>query len=240
MLHAIEWTSRFCNRCCQPCALGVVAVVGAATALFAATSALAALHKAKETGNGESIDLAQYEVMMRVQGYAPMEFLNFGVKPSREDAHNAYLAGVGCYEFADGRFVYIMLYGTAILNRVLPLLGLQFGSDLFPSNMPAIQLHTAAGQLLEEKLGEFCKRHTATEASELLLQAGAPVSVVYDYEMALHDPHYKAREVFVEWNTVESKPIKGINIFPKFKKNPGRIWRGAPYAGWTTRMSWKN
>lgn len=38
------------------------------TALFAAYSAAIALYRARETGKGDSIDLAQYEVMARIQG----------------------------------------------------------------------------------------------------------------------------------------------------------------------------
>jgi L-carnitine CoA-transferase len=201
------------------------------TALFASTSALAALHKAKETGAGESIDLAQYEVIMRVQGLYPMEFLNLGIKPLREAAHSAHAAGVGSYACKDGKTVVLLYMGADALKRGLPLLDLRFGSEMFPSNSYVVQSNTQGAELLETRLKEFLKSHTAAEADALFRAAGVPSSIVYDYEMALQDPQYEAREVFVEWSTVEGKPLKGINIFPKFKRYPNRIWRGLPYIG---------
>ena len=52
-------------------------------------------------------------------------------------------------------------------------------------------------------------------------------------EMVNH-PHYLARENFIEWENVEGKKIKGPNIFPKFKKNPGQVWRPMPTLGMDT------
>ncbi|STM08297.1 crotonobetainyl-CoA:carnitine CoA-transferase [Escherichia coli] len=46
--------------------------------LTATTAALAALHKARETGKGESIDIAMYEVMLRMGQYFMMDYFNGG------------------------------------------------------------------------------------------------------------------------------------------------------------------
>ena len=45
------------------------------------------------------------------------------------------------------------------------------------------------------------------------------------------DPHYKAREVHVEWEDDQVGRVKGIGIVPKFSKTPGKIWRGTVPVG---------
>ncbi len=46
--------------------------------MTATTAALAALHKVRETGKGESIDIAMYEVMLRMGQYFMMDYFNGG------------------------------------------------------------------------------------------------------------------------------------------------------------------
>lgn len=53
--------------------------------LMIISSALAALHKAKMTGQGESIDLAMHETLLRVGTYYMMDYLNAGVKYPRQE-----------------------------------------------------------------------------------------------------------------------------------------------------------
>ncbi|NHW59925.1 L-carnitine CoA-transferase, partial [Escherichia coli] len=46
--------------------------------MTATTSALAALYKVQQTGKGESIDIAMYEVMLRMGQYFMMDYFNGG------------------------------------------------------------------------------------------------------------------------------------------------------------------
>jgi L-carnitine CoA-transferase len=60
---------------------------------------------------------------------------------------------------------------------------------------------------------------------------GVPCSIILNVEMAEKNSHYIAREVFTEWEDPQYGKVKGVNIYPKFKKNPGKIWRCAPLYG---------
>jgi crotonobetainyl-CoA:carnitine CoA-transferase CaiB-like acyl-CoA transferase len=44
-------------------------------------------------------------------------------------------------------------------------------------------------------------------------------------------PHFKAREVHMEWEDGMSGRVKGIGIVAKLSDTPGKIWRGAPKLG---------
>lgn len=72
---------------------------------------------------------------------------------------------------------------------------------------------------------------TVSVAAQEFNAAGVPCSPVYTYPMAESDPHYKAREVFTEWTNIDGETIRGANVFPKYRRNPGQIWRGAPSVG---------
>lgn len=50
------------------------------TALFASWSAIVALFRAHQTGKGESVDVAQYEVMARIQADYLTNGLNYGIQ----------------------------------------------------------------------------------------------------------------------------------------------------------------
>ncbi|WP_258361132.1 L-carnitine CoA-transferase [Moorella sulfitireducens (nom. illeg.)] len=201
------------------------------TGLLALSAGLAALLKAKETGKGESIDVAQYEALMRFQNNFAVEYLNHGKKPVREGNHSSTAAGYGSYTCKDGKEVYMLFLGGGVLKNGLSFLGLEYGSKDFPARMPVVFLGTPGGEKLEARIKEYCASKTAAEVEKELNAVGVPCSMVMDYETAVNHPHYQAREVFVEWEKVNGEKFKGINVFPKFKNNPGRIWRGAPGIG---------
>ncbi len=116
------------------------------------------------------------------------------------------------------------------MKRGLKLLGLDNDPD-FP---PGIQLAlhgTPAGKKLEEGIQKFCDAHPAEEVDKIFMEAEVPCSIILNVAMAENNPHYLAREVFAEWEDPQYGKIKGVNTMPRFKNNPGKIWRGAPLYG---------
>ncbi len=203
------------------------------TGLFGDVAALAAYHRAQVTGKGESIDVAQFEAMQRVSGFYIMNYLNTGTLPVREGSHSTTSAGYGAYTCSDGVALYILALGAGVVRNLLPLLDIKQGEDpLFPVGMPVVALESEAGKALEEKLAEFFGNHTAAEAEKLLLAAGVPCSRINSFADCVADPHYQAREVFTSWkNEYDDEEIRGVNVIPRLKNNPGKITRGMPLVG---------
>ncbi|HDH9217584.1 TPA: CoA transferase, partial [Escherichia coli] len=54
------------------------------------------------------------------------------------------------------------------------------------------------------------------------------------------NPQYVARESITQWQTMNGETCKGPNVMPKFKNNPGKIWRGMPSHGMDTSAILKN
>ena len=205
------------------------------TAMQTAYCAMAALYRREKNGGiGEVIDAAQYECMMSVQGGQVAGYLNNGVLPQREGSHSLAAAGYGAYTCKDGVDIYTLCLGVGVVPKMLTLLGLEYGSELFPKGMPIVPMVAPGAKVLEEALQKYCDQYTAIEVEQNFRKAGLPCSRIYDYTMAVEDPHYQAREVFTEWTNGDGKTIKGHNIFPKLKNNPGQIWRGLQKSGTDT------
>lgn len=201
-------------------------------AFYAFGMTLAALLKRQQTNKGESIDLAQFELMMRIQANYPTDYLRYGLDYIKEGPHSRICAGYGTYTCKDGREIYVLFLNAGVLERGLPLLGLEYGSELFPKGSSFVPVDSPAAEVLEQALEQFCNTHTAEEAEELLASRGVPCSRVLSYDEAVKHPHYQAREVFTTWTAADGKTqIPGVNIVPKLKNYPGQIWRGAPNVG---------
>lgn len=156
------------------------------TGLFGIVGALAALHRAKETGQGESIDIA----------------------------------------------LYVLVLGAGVVRNALATLGLDINKEPFYDGMGLCGMNTPAGDKLEEALADFFAAHTGAEAEEILLGAGVPCSRIYTFADCAADPHYQARKSFTEWkNAYDDGTVRGVNVVPKLKNNPGRIAKGMPLVG---------
>lgn len=201
-------------------------------AFYAFGISVAALMKARETGRGESIDVAQFELMLRIQANYPTDYLRYGLDYTKEGNHSRICAAYGTYPCMDGEEIYLLFLGTGSLSKGLAVLGLEYGSEDFPEGMSFVPVGTKEAELVENALCAFLSVHTAEEAEAAFVAAGVPCSRLMDYESAKVNPQYLAREVFTTWKAAdEVTDIPGVNVMPKLKNNPGRIWRGAPNVG---------
>ena len=201
-------------------------------AFYAFGMSLAALYKRQQTGKGESIDIAQYELMMRLQANYPTDYLRYGLDYVKEGPHSLICAGYGTYKCADGNEIYTLFLGAGAVERGLGVLGLEYGSEDFPAGSTLVPINTPAGDKLEAALERYVSSHTAQEVEAAFCAARVPCSRLMDYEQAKVNPQYMAREVFTTWTAADGKTlIPGVNVMPKLARNPGRIWRGAPNVG---------
>lgn len=205
-------------------------ICDAATAMYASWSALAALINAKQTGQGESIDVTQFESMIRGQSSNPYKYFNLGSAPKRLGNENSIASCFRNFECQDGN-IFIAMSGPAVIGKALSFFGFEYGSELFPSTYAWITTGTEGGKLLTETVEKFCADRTVEEAERELLEVGIPCSAIMTYERAEKNPHYIAREIFTEWETRDGRTVKGVNCLPKMKNNPGKIWKGAPEIG---------
>ncbi len=190
---------------------------------------LAALLHAQKTGVGDSIDVAQYEAMVRCSGYYVMNYLNTGTLPQRGVTFNA---GMGTYPCRDGIGLYIMILGTGVLRKACQVLGLDYGAEPFYEGISGARKQTPAGDVLETALLEYLSSHDSSEAEAIFQDAGIPCSRVNTFAMCETNPQFVQRKTFTSWeNAYDDGETRGVNVVPRLTRNPGRISRGMPLVG---------
>jgi L-carnitine CoA-transferase len=201
-------------------------------AFYAFGMANAALVKRQETGKGESIDIAQFEAMMRVQANYPTDYLRYGLDYVKEGDHSLICAVYGTYVCGDGEEVYVLVLGPGVVQRTVALLGLAERTDLYPEGTGLVPVDTEAAAVIEEAWAAFIAARTAAEVEDELAEHGIPCSRLMDYAAAREHPHYRARGVFTEWTAADGETtVPGVKVVPELTRHPGRVWRGAPTIG---------
>lgn len=205
------------------------------SALMIVGSSLAALYKAQKTGVGESIDMAMYEVMLRMGAYYMMDYLNGGILYPRAGARHQNLCGIGVYKCKDG-FLSLCLYGAPQNKAILERIGLGYlwGTEEYPEGTTALWLDGPKADLIQQKIEEYLLTQPVDEVEKDFSDCKIAANKVMTFPELQSEPHFVAREAFVEWETMEGKRCVGPNIVPKFKNNPGQVWRPMPTLGMDT------
>lgn len=203
-----------------------------AAAFYAFGVANAALLRRETTGRGESIDVAQFEAMLRLQANYPTDYLRYGLDYTREGPHSLICACYGTYACGDGDEVYVLALGAGVVKRMVGLLGLEYGGELFPEGSTYVPVDTEAAEVLERAFADWIATRTAEEVETIFAAEAIPCSRLMDYEGARTHPHYLARGVLTEWTAADgSTRIPGVKVVPEVAGRPGRVWRGAPTVG---------
>ncbi len=201
------------------------------TGFMAVTACLAAYINAVKTGRGDSIDVSQYESSLRCQAGWPLDKWNKSGRTFAPGKGNNGNVGFNSYMCADGKEIYTVVIGPALFRKLMDLMGLEYGEGIFAGCVNNCKEDTPAGDVLERRIKEFCAARTSEEAEAAFTAAGLPCSRILNHEDMLSHPHYLARESLTTWKRVDGREIIGQNVTPKFKDNPGRIWRGCPTVG---------
>lgn len=197
-------------------------------ALFAAFGAVAALHRARVSGVGESVDVAQYEALVRVQGSMIMHFLNDGIVYPLTGNQNVRWAGTDTFKCADGRWVFVQLSGRSAWANAVVLFSLAGDPD-FPPTLTMVERGSPAGMRMERLMREYCASRDADAVETAFTTAGLACSRVMTPRDVAKDPHYRARETFTQWyDESEGTTVRGPNIVPRVRNHPAAIWRAGP------------
>jgi len=204
----------------EPLKVGVP-IGDTASGLFAVIGILAALHRRRDTGQGEYLDIAMYDSLLTLLANHGGYYLATGAQPQRAGSGHYFTVPYGTFDAADGQIVIAIMTDTNWL-RLCQALGLhELAADA--------RLATLGGRAEHRDYvyGELCpvlRRHTVAELIELLAQADVACAPVNDIGAALRHPHTAARGMTMELRhpaygelTVASLPI-------------GSLMRGEPRA----------
>ncbi|QJC22287.1 L-carnitine CoA-transferase [Arcanobacterium buesumense] len=204
--------------------------------LMIISASLAALHKVKVSGVGESIDLAMHETLLRVGSYYMMDYLNAGVKYPRPGGRHQNLCAIGEYACADG-FIALCIYGVPQNRYLLEVIGLGhlWGTEDIPEGTSALWKSNPQAELIEQKLEEYLSTQSRHDVERDFSEHKMAAQAINEFEDVISDPHIKERDTFITWENGEGKTVTGLNTFPKFKNFPGEFWRPMPRLGQDTK-----
>lgn len=208
-----------------------VSVSDYCTGYMAAFGSLAAYINALKTGQGESIDVSQYESALRCQAGWPLDTWNDSGRSFVQGKGNNSNVGFNSYMCKDGKEIYMVIIGPALLKKLMGVLGLPYREGVFENCINNVKENTPAGDILEKAITEFCAARTSEQAEAELVAAGLPCSRILNHTDMLTHPHYLKRESLTSWQRVDGGTVTGQNVTPKFASNPGKIWRGCPTVG---------
>jgi L-carnitine CoA-transferase len=196
------------------------------TGLFGAWSALAAVLRSRQTGQGESIDLAQFESLVRLQASYLTDGLNKGLQAPRMGNLDSYGACNGTERCSDG-WVFVAVGGATAIRNMVTLFGLDGDPDFDGVIQSISRDKPERARKFVEKLETFCAERTVAEVDAELGALGVAVSPVMTYQMMREHPHYQQRGVFETWEDLATgEDVTGAAPVPRFRNNPSKTVRG--------------
>jgi benzylsuccinate CoA-transferase BbsF subunit len=207
-----------------------VAFCDAVGALHAVIAILAALRQRQATGEGQVIEIAQWEAAVSILGEGLLDYvMNGRVLGPTGNAH-PYMAPHGNYRCAgDDAWVAIAVQSEAEWHACCRAIGHPEWAD-DPRFADAYQ-RRQHGADLDSLITTWTSQRTPYEVMETLQAAGIAAMPVMSLEDQFRDPHLREREIHLE----SEHPKVGLEFLHgipwRLSDTPGRIRRPAPLLG---------
>lgn len=203
---------------------------GGVHATFAVMAAL--LHREK-TGQGQYIDLSQWEAAIMLLPEALMDHSMNGTQPERMGNRDPHMAPHGVFRSkGDDRWVSLSVRDEAEWQRLCEVMGQpELSSDARFATLAARKENEAA---LEEIVTAWTQERTADETTQALQNAGIPAYPAVDAIDMVNSPHVGSRDYFVELEHPEVGTRRHMGIPWTMSRTPCEIRRPAPCLGQDT------
>jgi crotonobetainyl-CoA:carnitine CoA-transferase CaiB-like acyl-CoA transferase len=194
------------------------------TGLASATAALMGYLSAQRTGRGQSVDVAQYEIFFVLLENLALDFFQRGAVRGRHGTSHPRLHPYDVHRARDG-WVVVAAPTPESFRRLREAVGLA------DTRFDETSVRLSDRGPVDRAVAEFCAARSCDELEALGREHDVAIERVRTIADLASDPHYRAREMFVEWDDPVAGHVKGAGIAPKFSETPGRVWRGAPWLG---------
>lgn len=180
----------------EPLKIGVP-IGDTASGLFAVIGILAALHRRRDTGQGEYLDIAMYDSLLSLLANHGGYYLATGTQPQRAGSGHYYTVPYGTFDAADGQIVVAVMTDANWL-RLCQALGLhELAADARFATLAGRAEHRAA---VYDALCPVLRRHRVDELIERLSEADVACAPVNDIGAAFRHPQTAARGMTLTLN----------------------------------------
>ena len=200
--------------------------------LYGALAVLAALEFRDRTGQGQYIDISEYEAMCTLMGTALMEasLNNHELLPEGNRAHHISAAPYGCYRcLGADRWCVIAVFNETQWQALCRIMG--FPPWTQQKRFSTLSKRREHAQDLDELIEQWTITHTSEEIVRLLQEAGIPAGIVQNAKDLAEDPQLMARDYFV---SIEH-PVLGMTMSDtspvRLKRDVSNGWKASPLLG---------
>lgn len=200
--------------------------------LYGAISILAALEHRDRCGQGQHIDLSEYEAVCTTIGPALIDACSNQnqIVPRGNDADQEHAAPYGCYKCSgEDRWCVIAVFTEGQWQSLCGVLGNpDWAKDKTFSSPASRRQHKP---ILDRHISEWTAELTAEAVADCLQQAGIAAGVVQNAEDLANDPHLTDAGFFTSLNHPILGEIK-TDTYPVNFKNCGKAtWKASPLLG---------
>ncbi|MBI3801143.1 MAG: CoA transferase [Deltaproteobacteria bacterium] len=201
--------------------------------LHGAFAVLAALMHRARSGEGQYIDLSQWETSVAVLGEAVMDQVMNGTQPPRMGNRDPYMAPHGLFRCqGEDRWVSIVIASEEEWQRLCTGMGQPgLAAD---SRFATLTARKQNEDALEEFLNAWTATCTAEEVTAKLQGVGVAAFPALTNKELAEDPHLRSRGFFVELPHHEVGARQHAGVPWVFSDTPCQVRRAAPCLGQDT------
>jgi formyl-CoA transferase len=194
-------------------------------AMHAVVGALMALHRRRETGRGQVVDVALYEAVFNMMESTLPEFDRYRVVRERTGTNLTGIVPSNTYPTADGSYVVIGGNGDSIFRRLMIAIGRpELADDPALANNAG---RAARAAELDDAIAAWTGSHPLADCLEVLAAADVPSGRIYSAADMADDPQYLARGMIEHVALPDGTPLAVPGIVPKLSETPGATrWIG--------------
>lgn len=197
-------------------------------ALMLCIGILAGVHHARQTGEGQFVDVAMTDCVLAMCERIVYQTSYTGAVPAPEGNRHPLLCPFGLFRARDG-FVSIACAHDGFWEKLARAIGRPelIDDEAFATNAARVRHADRVIAIVEA----FTSMHTKAELGERL-GGVVPFGPVYTSAEIFEDPHYRIRDMIVEVEQPGSaQPVSIAGVPIKFGDTPGRVRRRAPLLG---------
>lgn len=204
---------------------GTASIPDYLTGVYGALGAMMALRHRDLTGQGQYVDIALYEPVLRILEEVPAAYHKMGIVRERLGTGSMNAVPHNHYTTKDNRYVAIACTNDTMFRRLMTAMGRPELADdpRFNSNAQRVAHRAETDALVQEWVGSY----PADEVMAILEENEVPNCLVYSVEDMFADPQYQARENIISVEDPVDGEIKMCSVVPRLSLTPGRVeWTG--------------
>ncbi|EME19153.1 CaiB/BaiF CoA transferase family protein [Rhodococcus triatomae] len=197
--------------------------------LYAATATIAAILHARTGGAGQTIDVSLFEPLASIMG--PDALLDqLGHLPQRGEGTRASSVK-GTFITSDDKWVALSAAAEGIVRKLFTTIGSPEVLD--DPRFASYESRLNRRSEINEIIGRWIVQRPAADVLHTLRSQGVTVAPVYSTADARQDPHFVARQVYVDVPGRDGEPetIAMHNVVPRMSGTPSGLRRPAPRLG---------